>query len=150
VLLQKHKKLSIIEGMADHLSEAKRSWNMSRIRSKNTTPELAVRKILSDRGLHYRLHDKNLPGKPDLVMRKIKTAVFVNGCFWHQHAGCKRSTSPKSNTEYWGPKLERNVSRQRRAFAELRQEDWSIVTVWECEAKDSQALEAKLKREIEL
>lgn len=117
---------------------------MSRIRSKHTTPELSVRQTLTNKGLRYRLHDKSLPGNPDIVMKKLKTAVFVNGCFWHQHPGCKRATSPKTNVDYWKPKLKSNVSRQKMAFDELRKENWNIVTVWECEAKDSELLNRKL------
>lgn len=130
--------------MSDHLSEGERSWNMSRIRSKNTTPELAVRRVLTQYGLRYRLHVRSLPGNPDIVMRKIKTTFFVNGCFWHQHEGCSRSTSPKTNRSYWGPKLKRNVIKQKSAITELKKKNWKIVTVWECETKSPAILESKL------
>ena len=123
---------------------------MSRIRSKNTAPELAVRKALTGQGLHYRLHVRNLPGNPDIAMRRIKTAIFVNGCFWHQHPGCKRNSFPKSNTAYWKPKLQRNIDRQMKAFAELEKEDWNVVTVWECEAKKEDILNKKLERTLGL
>jgi DNA mismatch endonuclease (patch repair protein) len=99
--------------MVDHLSLEKRSWNMSRIRSKNTKPELIVRKVLHNSGIRYRLHAKDLPGKPDLSNKSKGFAIFVNGCFWHQHEGCKRANIPKSNKEYWVSKLERNVNRQK-------------------------------------
>ena len=97
--------------MVDHLSLEKRSWNMSRIRSKNTKPELIVRKVLHNLGIRYRLHTSDLPGKPDLSNKKKKFTVFVNGCFWHQHRGCKRANIPKSNRDYWIPKLKKNVNR---------------------------------------
>ena len=93
--------------MTDHLTAEKRSWNMSRIRSKNTQPELAVRKYLYSKGFRYRLHNRHLPGTPDITNQSKKTAVFVNGCFFHQHKGCKRATVPKSNKEYWIPKLKK-------------------------------------------
>jgi DNA mismatch endonuclease, patch repair protein len=134
--------------MTDHLSEGERSWNMSRIRSKNTTPELAVRKALTEDGLRYRLHVRSLPGNPDVVIRKMNTALFINGCFWHQHPGCRRSTSPKTNTEYWRPKLSGNIERQKKAFKELRKENWNIVTIWECEAKNENLLKTKLQKAL--
>jgi DNA mismatch endonuclease (patch repair protein) len=136
--------------MADHLTREKRSWNMSRIRSKNTTPELYVRRALTSQGLRYRLHANNLPGKPDIVMTKIKTAIFVNGCFWHQHPNCSRSTSPRTNKAYWQPKLQKNIERQDRAFRELKKDNWNIVTVWECETKDQNLLNGKLRKEIQV
>ena len=91
--------------MVDHISEERRSWNMSRIRSKNTKPEITVRKMLHQRGIHYRLHAKDLPGKPDLSNKKKKFAVFVDGCFWHHHKNCKSGKWPKSNRDYWLPKI---------------------------------------------
>lgn len=117
---------------------------MSRIRSKNTTPELTVRRFLTNKGFKYRLHVRNMPGNPDIVMKKTKTAIFVNGCFWHQHGGCKRNTSPQTNSSYWRSKLEGNVDRQRNAIAELKKERWNVVTVWECEAKEESKLINKL------
>lgn len=132
------------------MTREKRSWNMSRIRSKNTTPELYVRRALSSQGLRYRLHANNLPGKPDIVMTKIKTAIFVNGCFWHQHPNCLRSTSPRTNKSYWQPKLQKNIERQDKAFRELKKDNWNIVTVWECETKDQNLLNGKLRKEIQV
>ena len=122
--------------MADHLSPAKRSWNMSRIRSKNTKPELIVRKVLHNSGIRYRLHAKNLPGKPDLSNKSKKFAIFVNGCFWHQHKGCKRASTPKSNTDYWIPKLEKNVNRLRENLDRLNTMGYRIAVVWECEINE--------------
>jgi len=122
--------------MTDHLSPAKRSWNMSRIRSKNTKPELIVRKMLHNSGIRYRLHARNLPGKPDLSNKSKKFAIFVNGCFWHQHKGCKRASIPKSNTDYWIPKLEKNVNRFKENSDRLDTMGYRTAVIWECEVKD--------------
>jgi DNA mismatch endonuclease (patch repair protein) len=122
--------------MVDHISEEKRSWNMSRIRSKNTKPELIVRKMLHNTGIRYRLHAKDLPGKPDLSNKSKKFAVFVNGCFWHQHKGCKRANIPKSNKDYWIPKLDKNVEKQRKNLALLNKMGFKTYVVWECELND--------------
>ena len=122
--------------MVDHLSPAKRSWNMSRIRSKNTKPELIVRKVLHNSGIRYRLHARNLPGKPDLSNKSKKFAIFVNGCFWHQHKGCKRASIPKSNTDYWIPKLEKNVNRLRENLETLDTMGYRTAVIWECEVND--------------
>ena len=122
--------------MTDHLSPARRSWNMSRIGSKNTKPELIVRKVLHNSGIRYRLHARNLPGKPDLSNKSKKFAIFVNGCFWHQHKGCKRASIPKSNTDYWIPKLEKNVNRLRENLETLDTMGYRTAVIWECEVKD--------------
>ena len=122
--------------MVDHISEERRSWNMSRIRSKNTKPEIAVRKMLHQRGIRYRLHAKDLPGLPDLSNKSKKFAVFVNGCFWHQHEGCKRANIPKSNKDYWIPKLDKNVEKQRKNLALLNKMGFKTYVVWECELND--------------
>ena len=97
--------------MTDHLTTEKRSWNMSRIRSKHTKPELVVRSLLHRAGYRFRLHSKKFPGKPDIVLPEFKTAIFVHGCFGHRHEQCPRATIPKSNTEYWNNKFERNIQR---------------------------------------
>tara|TARA_B100002003_G_scaffold240876_1_gene261911 strand:- start:353 stop:763 length:411 start_codon:yes stop_codon:yes gene_type:complete len=122
--------------MTDHLSTSKRSWNMSKIRSENTAPELAVRKWLHNNGIRYRLHVRNLPGKPDICNKKKRFAVFVNGCFWHQHQGCKRANIPKSNQEYWIPKLNRNIKRQRENLNLLEGTGYKTFVIWECEVKN--------------
>ena len=122
--------------MTDHLSPHKRSWNMSRIRSKNTKPELIVRKVLHNSGIRYRLHARNLPGKPDLSNKSKNFAIFVNGCFWHQHKGCKRASIPKSNTDYWIPKLEKNVNRLRENLETLDTMGYRTAVIWECEVND--------------
>lgn len=132
--------------MADVFTPKKRSWNMSRIRSKHTSPELQVRQALSGLGLKYRLHVKSLPGNPDIVFRKYKTVIFINGCFWHQHKGCKRATSPKSNIDYWKPKLKRNIQKQKENFKEFKKLGWKTVIIWECEAKREDILNSKINR----
>ena len=127
--------------MTDHLNRQKRSWNMSRIRSKNTKPELAVREYLHSKGLSYRLHSSKLPGKPDISNKRKNFTVFVNGCFWHQHQGCKRASIPKSNTEYWIPKLKNNTVRFEKHIQELKNNGWQVYTVWECETNNISKLD---------
>lgn len=120
----------------DTISIKKRSWNMSRIKSKDTSPELRVRKILTELGFRYRLHVNTLPGKPDLVLKKYKTAIYINGCFWHQHKGCKRSSLPKSNVDYWTPKLKRNIEKQKEDLQLLKDSGLNPLLIWECETKE--------------
>ena len=134
--------------MVDHLTKKERSKNMAAIGSKNSVSEIAVRKILFSNGFRYRIHDKRLPGKPDIVLKKYKTLIFVHGCFWHRHKNCKRANTPKSNQGYWIPKINRNVQRDREHVRELRKSDWNVIIVWECQAKDKQKLIKKLNREI--
>jgi len=122
--------------MTDHLTPEKRSLNMSKIRSKNTKPEMIVRKMLHKSGIRYRLHAKDLPGKPDLSNKRKKFAIFVNGCFWHQHQGCKRANVPKSNTDYWIPKLKKNVTRFKDNLNKLNNMGFRIAVIWECEIND--------------
>lgn len=120
--------------MADTKTPAERSENMSRIRSTNTKPEEIVRKYLFSEGFRYRKNDKRYPGKPDIVLPKYRTVIFVNGCFWHMH-GCSRSRLPKSNQEYWKPKIERNIERDADAKKKLEAEGWRVIIIWECELK---------------
>lgn len=122
--------------MTDVFSTKKRSEIMSRITGKNTKPEIAVRKALSSLGIKYRLHNSKLKGKPDLSNRERKFAIFVNGCFWHQHKGCKRNSTPKSNIEYWLPKLERNIVKQKEDVYKLHKEGWKTLIIWECEIRN--------------
>jgi len=119
--------------MVDVVDPATRSRMMSNIRGKNTKPELLVRKYLHARGLRYRLHVKNLPGKPDLVFPKYRTVVFVHGCFWHHHAGCKYATMPSSRPGFWANKLSDNVARDQYQYAALTELGWRVFVVWECE-----------------
>ena len=131
--------------MADTVSKEQRSRNMSLIRSTETKPEDFVRSILHRLGFRFRKNLKTLPGKPDIVLPKYKTVIFVHGCFWHQHPECRRSTIPKSNTEYWIPKLNRNVERDVQHKEALEADDWKVFVVWECETKNAEDLKAKLQ-----
>lgn len=123
------------ETVADNHTPVVRSYNMSRIRSKNTKPEETVRKYLFSRGLRYRKCDKRYPGKPDILLPKYHTAVFVNGCFWHSHEGCPGFVMPKSRLDYWKPKLERNKEHDAENIAKLTASGWRVITIWECELK---------------
>src|SRR5712671_3329669 len=119
--------------MADVFSKAKRSWIMSRVRGKDTLPERRVRSFLHRQGFRFRLHARALPGKPDVVMAKHRTVVFVNGCFFHGHSGCKRATTPATNRRFWARKIERNKERDALAIRALRKAGWRVVTVWQCD-----------------
>lgn len=109
-----------------------RSFNMSRIRSMDTKPEMTVRKFLFSKGFRYRLHDKKLPGKPDIVLPKFKTIIFVHGCFWHGHSGCKYFVIPKTRTEWWKNKIDRNKSNDKKNIKLLRQDHWKVIAIFEC------------------
>jgi DNA mismatch endonuclease (patch repair protein) len=130
--------------MADTKTPAERSENMSRIRSTNTKPEEIVRKFLFSHGFRYRKNDKRYPGKPDIVLPKYRTIIFVNGCFWHMH-GCSRSRLPRSNQDYWTPKIERNIQRDAENQKKLEADGWQVIVVWECELKKRIA-EVRLQR----
>ncbi len=131
--------------MTDHITPKKRSWNMSRIRSKDTGPEKVVRSLLHRMGYRFRLYRKDLPGKPDIVLPKFKIVILVHGCFWHRHKGCKRCTTPSTNKEYWLPKLQRNINKDLENRRQLRKLGWKPVIVWECEIKNTDKLTKKLK-----
>lgn len=117
----------------DNHDKATRSYNMSRIRSTNTKPEELVRKYLFSKGLRYRKNDKRYCGKPDIVLPKYNTIIFVNGCFWHGHEGCRYFVMPKSNLEYWNNKIRRNIDRDKQNIEKLKSEGWKVIVVWECE-----------------
>lgn len=121
--------------MTDVHSKEIRSYNMSRIRSKDTKPEIIVRRYLHRIGFRYRLHVKNLPGKPDVVLPKYKTVIFIHGCFWHGHDGCLYSVIPKSRTEWWLKKISRNKENDIKAVTLLSEAGWRIIQIWECELK---------------
>lgn len=125
----------------DNHDKATRSYNMSQIKSKNTKPEETVRKFLFSSGLRYRKNDKRYPGKPDIVLPKYKTVIFVNGCFWHGHEGCKYYVTPKSNTDYWLPKIQRNILRDDENKRILEQQGWRVIVVWECQLKGANKVE---------
>lgn len=116
----------------DDMSREQRRKNMQQIKSKDTKPEEIVRKYLFSKGLRYRKNDKRYPGKPDIVLPKYKTVVFVNGCFWHMHEGCRYSVLPKSNANYWIPKLKKNKERDEKNISELEKLGWRVILVWEC------------------
>jgi DNA mismatch endonuclease (patch repair protein) len=135
--------------MADVHNKATRSYNMSRIKGKNTRPEMLVRKFLHSHGFRYRLHDKTLPGKPDLVLRKYKTAIFIHGCFWHGHEGCKYFVVPKTRTDFWMNKINGNIGNDTKAIKALKKDGWKVIVVWECQLKPAQiekTLPALLKK----
>jgi DNA mismatch endonuclease (patch repair protein) len=113
-----------------------RSYNMSQIKGKNTKPEELVRKYLFSQGFRYRKNDKRLPGSPDIVLPKYKTVIFINGCFWHGHVGCKYFVWPKSNEEFWKNKIETNIARDKKKIKNLEELGWNVLTVWECKLKN--------------
>lgn len=130
--------------MVDRVTTAQRSNLMGRIKSKNTRPEVIVRKTVYSIGFRYRLNVKDLPGKPDLVFRPLKKAIFVHGCFWHQHQGCEHCHIPKSNLAYWEAKLQKTVQRDANTINQLESIGWSVMVVWECEVKYVEAFKKKL------
>lgn len=132
--------------MVDRLTPQRRSWLMSRIGGKNTTPEIRVRKAAHALGLRFRLHRKELPGTPDIVFPKRRVVLFVHGCFWHRHPGCRKATAPSS--EFWAKKFASNVQRDRRAAADLKKLGWRVVTIWECETKDPEKLSRLVVKRI--
>ena len=132
----------------DRLNKEARSWNMSRIRSKDTTPERVVRSMLHRLGYRFRLHSGLLPGRPDIVLPKYKTVVFVHGCFWHRHARCSLAYMPKSRIEFWKHKFSSNVERDRRVIKALRTKGWQVLVVWECELSDAPVVLRRLNREL--
>lgn len=119
--------------MADRLSREKRSWNMSHIRNKDTGIEVRVRKYLFSKGFRYRKNDPGLPGKPDIVLPKYKTVIFIHGCYWHRHPGCKNCTTPSTNTAFWLEKFDKNVKNDAKHKAELEEAGWKVIVLWECE-----------------
>ena len=121
--------------MSDHLTIEQRHKNMAAVRSKDTKPEMVVRKYLWSRGFRYRVNNPRLPGHPDIVLRKYHTCIFVNGCFWHGHEGCKYFRMPKTNTEFWERKISRNKERDREEQKKLARMGWHCITIWECELK---------------
>ena len=130
--------------MADHLTAEKRSWNMSRIRSANTRPELAVRSFLHQRGFRFRVHISRLPGKPDIVLPKYQTAIFVHGCFWHSHYGCRNAVFPQTRPDFWRAKILGNKLRDAKVARRLRSLGWKVLTIWECETEAEHRLAKRL------
>lgn len=132
----------------DKISKEHRSWNMSQIKCKDTKPEIYVRKVLHGLGYRFRLHRKELPGCPDIVLPKYKTIIFVHGCFWHRHKGCKYAYMPKTRKDFWGKKFGENVLRDKEVLKSLRLSGWKAIVVWECEVRDDAALRGRLIRDI--
>lgn len=132
------------------MTDAARTKIMQAVRRSNTKPELLVRKLLHFLGLRFRLHQKKLPGSPDIVLARFNTAVFVHGCFWHRHPGCRYATTPKTRQDFWLPKFAANVERDARKEAQLEELGWRVLTIWECETRDLQSLEQRLRQEFAL
>ena len=128
----------------DTITPAQISANMQRIKGKDTSPEVAVRRLIRSLGFGYRLHGKGLPGKPDLIFKGRRKVIFIHGCFWHQHSGCKISHIPKSNLEYWIPKLQKTQIRDTKNRQELEASGWKVLTIWECEMEDINSLKIKI------
>src|SRR5436190_10248967 len=121
--------------MADVHTKEQRSFNMSRIRSRNTKPEMLVRRFLHANGFRYRLHVKTLPGKPDIVLPKYKTVIFIHGCFWHGHKGCKYYVVPQTRRKWWLNKINGNIANDKKAITALKKDEWRVITLWECDLK---------------
>ena len=129
----------------DKISQEQRSRLMRRIRSKDTGPEMVVRRQIFALGYRYRLHERRLPGCPDIVFSSRKKVIFVHGCFWHRHAGCKLATMPASRQEYWTPKFLRTMERDRDAIVKLKEIGWQVLIIWECETKDMATMAYRIR-----
>jgi DNA mismatch endonuclease, patch repair protein len=136
--------------MVDIISKEKRSWNMSRIKSKDTKPEKIVRSLLYRMGYRFRLHITDLPGKPDIVLPKYRTVMFVHGCFWHRHKGCKYAYNPKSRIDFWEKKFEGNIERDRKQQGALKKLGWEVIVIWECQIKDVKYLTDMIEKKLQL
>lgn len=134
--------------MVDRLSKEHRSWNMSRIGSCDTKPEKIVRSLLHRLGYRFRLHRRDLPGRPDIVLPKFKTVIFVHGCFWHRHQGCRYAYTPKSRETFWSNKFAQNVARDRRDQKDLCDAGWHVIIIWECETRDIDVLARRLVKSL--
>lgn len=130
----------------DSLTPERRSWNMSRIRDRNTKPEIRVRSLLHAMGYRFRLHPGHLPGKPDIVLPRYRTVIFVHGCFWHRHPGCRFAYTPKSRAEFWSQKFEANVERFAVVERQLKAQGWSVHVIWECETEQPETLREAVER----
>lgn len=132
--------------MTDKISKEQRSANMRAVRGRNTEPEIRVRRIAYELGYRFRLHRRDLPGKPDLAFISRRKAIFVHGCFWHQHKGCKRGSVPQSNSEFWNRKLLGNTIRDKKQIAALEDNGWQVLVVWECETRNEEKVRKRLMR----
>ena len=136
--------------MVDSVSKEVRSRIMASVRQENTKPELVVRSLLHRRGFRFRLHRKNLPGSPDILLQKYCVAIFVHGCFWHQHSGCLLAKRPASNTEYWNRKLDENIKRDKLNIRKLSRTGWGVLIIWQCETNNLITLQRKLKQFLKI
>jgi len=134
--------------MPDNLTSEQRKRAMSSVRQQDTKPEKLVRSILHRLGFRFRKNVSSIAGKPDIVLPKYKTIIFVHGCFWHQHKNCRKAARPTSNTEFWNTKLDKNVKRDKQTVKELKSLGWKVLTVWTCEMKDKELLIEKLKNSL--
>jgi DNA mismatch endonuclease, patch repair protein len=135
--------------MVDPISGQRRSWNMSRIRSRDTAPEVRLRSLLHRAGFRFRLHGSKLPGRPDIVLARYRAVILVHGCFWHRHQNCRNATTPGTRREFWQAKFDSNVARDSRNEAALAAAGWNVLVVWECELKaDSDAVVVRLTHEL--
>ena len=132
--------------MADTLTPAQRSEMMARIQGRDTKPELQVRSILHRMGYRFTLDNRGMPGSPDIVLPRYDVAIFVHGCFWHRHAGCKYATTPKTRRSFWNAKFQANTARDRRVTAALRRDGWRVWTIWECQLRTPEKVQARLDR----
>jgi len=130
----------------DTISSEHRSWNMSRIKNRDTKPELIVRSLLHHKGYRFRLHRKDLPGKPDIVLPRFKKIILVHGCYWHRHEGCKLAYNPKSRVSFWQNKFNQNIKRDKIVRKELSQMGWQVYVIWECETKKIDLLEERINQ----
>ncbi|MBP0439560.1 very short patch repair endonuclease [Tianweitania sediminis] len=135
--------------MTDRISKERRSWLMGRVGSRNTSPELRVRSVAHSLGLRFRLHKKDLPGRPDIVFPKHKLAIFVHGCFWHRHSGCRKASNPRSSVEFWQSKFAANVARDARAVQDLEELGWRVAVIWECETRTKEGVTSFLSANID-
>ncbi len=131
--------------MPDRFTSEERSRIMSRIKGRDTKPERIVRSLLHAMGYRFRLHRKDLPGKPDIVLSKHRKVIFVHGCFWHSHGGCRRAARPQANAEFWNKKLDSNIKRDKNTQAELKKLGWDFLVIWQCEMKDVGKLQENLQ-----
>ena len=136
--------------MADTMTKAQRHYTMSHVHSASTKPELKLRRALWNNGFRYRVNVKNLPGKPDIVLSKYRTAIFVHGCFWHGHKGCDKYTTPKTNTDFWKAKISRNQQHDQDVWRQLEAKGWSVIVVWECQLKKAVLDETITRVEAEI
>lgn len=126
-----------------------RSRIMRAVKRRDTTPEMAVRRFIHSKGFRFRVHDSRLPGSPDIVLKRYKTAIFVHGCFWHRHPGCRKASVPKNRAEFWRTKFERNIARDAECESQLKAAGWKVIVVWECETKTEYGMSCALKKLLE-